>query len=422
LKIASFRDKDFMFKAGQIIQKKIFDRYQPGIWLIAVVSFLNSFSTSFSMPFLALYLYEKRGVSMSMIGVIMLITGTVPAIGQLFAGALTDRLGRRPILISSTLLGIVLYTGMAFTIDLNAPVISIVIINVAVRTILWMQRPVISAAIIDLSSVDRLTETYGLQRIGGNLGWAAGPALGGFFAGSLSYGWLFGIAGAIGIINLVLVVFYFKESFKRTSERLNIKSIFGVGKDQNLLIFSLLSLLIMIVAGQMSSTLSVYTVTFAGLSKAQYGSLLTLNGLIIVVFQYPVTLLLKRMKMNVALVLGALFYGAGYFFFTWVGPYGLAIWAMTLVTSGEIIIAPLTSSIVGEMASTNWRGRYMAFYGLSDAMGMAIGPLMGGILLDAFPDKPLLVWGPFLVLALAAAIGFYRFRLKKTAGTGRQNN
>jgi predicted MFS family arabinose efflux permease len=410
-----------MLKAGQTIQKKIFDRYQPGIWLITIISFLNSFSTSFSFPFLALYLYEKREVSMSMIGLIMLVSGTAPAVGQLFAGALADKIGRRPLLIISILSGVVLYTGMAYTIGLNAPVIFIILMFLVVRTVLWMQRPVIAAVVMDLTPIDRLTETYGLQRIGGNLGWAAGPALGGFLAGSLSYGWLFGIAGLIGIINLILIIFFFQESFSRTSERLNIKSIFGAVKDKNLLIFSVLSLIICIVAGQMSSTLSVYTVSYSGLSKTQYGSLLTLNGLIIVIFQYPVTLMLKKMKMQLALVLGALFYGAGYFLFAWVGPYGLAVGAMTLVTSGEIMIAPLSSSIVGEMASPNWRGRYMAFYGLSDAMGMAIGPLIGGMLLDAFPGQPLLVWGPMLVLALASAIGFSRFRVKQTASKLNQN-
>ena len=181
-------------------------------------------------------------------------------------------------------------------------------------------------------------------------------------------------------------------------------------KDKNLLIFTLLCLMVFVVSGQMSSTLSVYTVTYSGFSTSQYGFLLTLNGLIIVVFQYPVTFLLNRLTPYFSLVLGALLYGVGYLTLTWVGAYSLAIGAMVLITAGEIVFAPTTSAIVGEMASKNWRGRYMGFFGLSETMGMALGPLVGGVLLDAFPLQPLIIWGAPAILAAAAAIGFSQFR------------
>lgn len=385
------------------------NRYSQGIWLITFVGFLNSISVSISLPFLALYLYEKRGVSMSLVGVIMLISGTISALAQLFAGAIADRLGRRPLLIMTISMGILLYLGMAILIGMGAPVLWIVSFYIVVRSALMMQRPAIQAIVIDLTPPGRLAESFSLQRIGGNLGWAAGPAIGGFLAGTLTYAWLFGLAGLIGIVNIVLILLFFRESFGRATERVSIGSIFKAALDKKLLTFTILCLMVFIVSGQMASTLSVYSVEHAGFSTSQYGFLLTLNGLIIVVFQYPVTFILGRLASSFSLVSGALFYGVGYLILTWVGPYSLAIGSMVLITAGEILFAPTTSAVVGEMSSTNWRGRYMGFFGLSETMGMALGPLMGGILLDAFPLQPIFVWGAPAILAFCAAVGFSQF-------------
>jgi MFS family permease len=393
--------------------KTFVKRYSQGIWLITFVGFLNSISVSISLPFLALYLYEKRGISMSMVGVIMLISGTFSAVAQLFAGAIADRLGRRPLLLMTIIMGILLYSGMAVLIGIDAPVLSIILFYVVVRAALMMQRPAIQAIVVDLTPPGRLTESFSLQRIGGNLGWAAGPAIGGFMAGTLTYAWLFGLAGLIGIFNIVLIFFFFRESFGRASEKVKIGSIFKAALDKNLLIFTILCLLVFIVSGQMSSTLSVYSVEHAGFSTSQYGFLLTLNGLIIVVFQYPITFILGHLASHFSLVLGAFLYGVGYLILTWVGPYSLAIGSMVLITAGEIVFAPTTSAVVGEMSSTNWRGRYMGFFGLSETMGMAIGPLIGGVLLDAFPLQPLFVWGAPAILAFAAATGFNQFGRKQ---------
>jgi predicted MFS family arabinose efflux permease len=57
----------------------------------------------------------------------------------------------------------------------------------------------------------------------------------------------------------------------------------------------------------------------------------------------------------------------------------------------------------------------MGLFGVSETIGMAMGPLLGGILLDAFPFDPKLVWAPIASIAFIAVVGYYwwarRFRL-----------
>jgi MFS family permease len=76
-------------------------RFKPGIWIITLVGFLNSAGFSISLPFIALYLHKDRGLSMTAVGFIILIGGLISALLQIYAGALCDRLGRRPLLVVS---------------------------------------------------------------------------------------------------------------------------------------------------------------------------------------------------------------------------------------------------------------------------------------------------------------------------------
>jgi MFS family permease len=152
--------------------------------------------------------------------------------------------------------------------------------------------------------------------------------------------------------------------------------------------------------------LSVFTVDRAGFSAEQYGLLLTLNGLIVAALQYPVTRMLGFASRSVALTAGCLLYSAGYLAIAWVGGFPVAAGAMAILTMGEIVLAPTTLAVVGSLAPPNWRGRYMGLFGLSETLGMACGPLIGGILLDAFPASPLAVWGTISLIATVPAVGF----------------
>jgi predicted MFS family arabinose efflux permease len=402
------------------LHQKLFNRFKPNVWLIISVSLLNSAALSISLPFLALYLYDKRGVSMTSVGLIMLVTGLCSAAAQLLGGALSDRFGRRPPLLVSIAASAIFYLGMAYLISDSAPILIIAVTYAAVRSALTMAQPVITALLVDLTPKEQLTEAYGLLRVGQNLGWAIGPALGGYLLATVTYGWLFGIAGLTTVFCFLMVFNRFKESLNNPIEKFDIRNVLSVSRNKQFFQFTVISLVLAIVMAQMSGTLSVFTVTRAGLSTEQYGLLLTLNGLMVVFFQYPLARISSGIRAWKVLVVASLLYGVGYLTMAWVGAFIFAIIGMIIVTLGEISNSPTALTVTSNLAPPEARGLYMGFYGLSGTLGLALGPLIGGILLDAFPTNSLYVWGIICIIAVISAAGFYcwgTFYVEKTRKT-----
>lgn len=391
--------------------RRFVGRFEPGVWLITTVGFLNSVGFSISLPFVALYLNENRGVSMTMVGLIILATGLVSASVQLYSGALCDRLGRRPLLVVSAVAGAALYGVMAALIGISAPVWAIVLVYAGVRSALVMQRPAIQAMLVDLCPRTRLVEANGLLRVGQNLGWAFGPAVGGFLLAVIPFAALFGFATVMSSLVILLVVVGVRESYCGATEHVSLRTTFSAAKNGTFLSFVLLCFLLFVAMGQMTSTLSVFSVERASFSTTQYGALLTLNGLLVVAFQYPVARLVDRLAKRAVLIIGSLFYALGYFIMGLVGSYAVAIVAMAVITLGEIVVAPTTLAVVGQLSPENSRGRYMGFYGLAETLGISTGPLLGGILLDGF-SQGMAVWGTIGSVALVTTLGFHFWRLK----------
>jgi len=344
---------------------------------------------------------------MTVVGAILLAAGLGAAVSQALGSALSDRFGRRPILVVAASLSVLLYAGLALSIGMSAPVWTIALVYIVSRSALTIIRPVISAMVADLTAREKLTEAYGILRTGANIGWAAGPAIGGFLIAFLTWGWLFAIAALICGIVALIVFLRVRESPHEVSTTVSFRSIFPAGNNPPFLAFLVLGLLLFVVAGQMGSTLSIFTVRMVGLSPTQYGLLLTLNGLLVVFFQYLTTLSLRRVAKFRALVLGSLLYGLGYLSLGWITTFGWAMGAMAVVTMGEMIVSPVMLSVVGELSPADQRGRYMGQFGLGQTVGTALGPLVGGVLLDVFPSDARFVWGPVALIAVITAVGYY---------------
>jgi predicted MFS family arabinose efflux permease len=393
----------------QRLSNNIFKRFPSGVWLMTMVDMFVTIGFSIALPFLALYLYNERGLSMSMVGVIFLISGLCTAGTNMIGGMLSDRFGRRRLFISITTVSIFAYAALAVLIGVSAPVWLIAIVYIAARSIVGTINPTVMAIVADLSPKDRLTETYAFIRVGGNVGFALGPALGGYLMTFLSYGWLLSVSAFTCLVVALLIIFFLRESFTGGGERVDLRSTLAVAKDRSFLIFITCSVLLVLSVSHLGSTLSVFAVDRMGFTTAQYGLLLTTNGIMVAITQYPVAYVINRLSKSTGLILGSLFYAVGYLTLGWITNYSWAIVSMIIITSGEVIFSPISSAVVAESAPPDKRGRYMGFFALSQTIGYSLSPLFGGILLDIFPTNNIALWGIVASVGIVAALGFWQW-------------
>ena len=377
------------------------------------VDMLVTIGFSISLPFLALYLHDERNVSMTLVGLLFLVSGLFTAGTNLIGGMFSDRFGRRRLLIIISGVGVLAYGVLALLIGFDASVWLISGVYIASRGIIGMIQPTISAIIADIAPTNRLTESFALVRVGGNIGFALGPAIGGYLRTFLAYGWLLGIAAlACGIVAL-LIFYNLRESFAGGTERVDVRSTLSVANDRRFLTFNIFSLLLFASMAQLGSTLSVFSVDRLGFTTAQYGLLLTTNGIIVAVTQYPIARLMNRFPRHRGLIIGSILYALGYLSMGWVQNFNWALISVAIITAGEVTFSPISSSVVAESSPPNWRGRYMGFSGLSQTIGFSFAPLFGGVLLDAFPTEAKLLWGIIALVGLMPAFGFIWWGRKK---------
>jgi predicted MFS family arabinose efflux permease len=176
------------------------------------------------------------------------------------------------------------------------------------------------------------------------------------------------------------------------------------------MVFASLSFLVFIVYSQMYTPLSMYSKGFVGISEAEIGVLLAINGIMVVTLQYFVTLVADRYRITLAMAVGVLLYAAGFALVSVSQGFVMLAICIFLITMGELWFIPAQITLATNLSSGDNRGRYLGFSGLTTNMGSAVGPLIGGMLLTIFAGSAWAVWVIVGAAGLACAAGFLYLR------------
>jgi len=245
-------------------------------------------------------------------------------------------------------------------------------------------QPVADAAVSDLVPRERRLEAYALLRVANNLGWGVGPMLGGMVS-EIGYAWLFVFGGLTSAISSWLIWRHLAEthdSGRRAAMVRDIgpqgwKDVFEIRRDPRFLGFCVITLFLFIAMSQWLATLSVYASGRLGVSRTQLGLLFGMNGLLVVVFQFPVVRAIRRLSLAAALALGSLVYAVSFFSVAFAGNYAHLVLCMIAITLGELIASPPGTSLASLMAPPERMGRYLGWYGLTAVAGWSVGPFIG---------------------------------------------
>lgn len=363
------------------------------VWILFGGTFINRFGT-FVMPFLAIYM-TRQGYTPVQAGLAVSTYGAGHIAAAYIGGHLADRIGRR----NTIALSMFLSAGAMVALSQVHTLPSILSVAFVVGLVGEMYRPAASALIGDLVPPEQLVAAFGMYRFAINLGFAAGPAVAGFLA-DRSFLYIF-IGDAVtsfvyGIVALLALPHGLRSNARdeKPAEGLRVAV-----KDRAFMLFLAATLCLTWVEFQLHSTYPVH-IARLGYSPATYGWLISLNGIMIVLFELAITAWSQRFRPQPLIALG---YGLSGLGFALTGVVaGLPALAGTVViwTIGEMIYAPVTATYVTNLAPERFRGRYMGMWHSTWSAGMLMGPLLGSMLYERSAS---LLWLACLVLGLAAA-------------------
>jgi len=385
----------------------LYNEFPRQFWILVVGMFIDRLGGALLFPFFTLYLTKKFQIDMTQVGLIFGLFAISSFIGSMIGGALTDRWGRKSILLfglsmsglSSVLMGVIDVLPLFMVVTLVVGILS----DVA--------GPAYQSLVADLLPEEKRAQGFGILRVVANLAVTIGPLIGGFLA-SRSYLILF-ITDAVTSLITAAILFYKiqethhpKESGQpQESMAATFKGYFTVIKDNAFVGFLIASVLMVLVYMQMNTTLAVYLRDYHGVPEQGFGYILSLNAMMVVLFQFSITRWISRYRPLIIMTVGSLLYAVGFAMYGFVSAFILFLVAMAIITIGEMFVSPVSQSIVARLAPEDMRGRYMAVYGFSWLIPFAIGPLLAGLVMDNL--NPNYVWYLAGVLGVAAAGVYY---------------
>lgn len=399
------------------------------LWALFATSVISAIGFSITMPYMSLYLNNVLKLSMTTVGTLLMIAQVIGAGVGIYGGEISDKLGRKFIMVRSLTGRFVLFIIIGIIILKWENIYAIFTFLILNSIFFSFYFPASQAYIADITSEQERISAYGLLRMGGNLGWALGPAIGGLLA-SIDYAYLFFVTAFCMLIAMIILIKFCRESLnhriikksestliknqKDQNYKLDFKDVFAIFYDHQFITFTGISFLIFIVWGHLVSPISVYTVNRIGITQSQLGLLFSINGFMVVLFQYFLTHFIPDKKELDALWIGALIYAAGYLSIGFARSFKFLILSMIIITVAEMTITPSSQAYASKISRPENRGRYMAFYNLAQTFGWAIGPLLGGVLLDALPARNITMWAIVSAIAVLSAMGFIFYKNAKS--------
>jgi MFS family permease len=391
---------------------KVYHEFPRLFWVVVVVSFIDRIGGTLLFPFFALYITQKFNVGMTQAGILLGMSSLFGLIGSTVGGALTDKLGRKQLILFGLVFSAVstMAFGLVTEINILYPLMMVVglLSNVA--------HPAHDAMIADILPEKQRQEGFGILRVIGNLAWIIGPTIGGFLA-NINFFYLFVVDAVISCLVAAIVFRTIPETkpepHAHEQSETFLQSVLGYRvalRDLAYMAFVIASMLMLVVYQQMYGTLSVYLRDNHGTNPSGYGFLMTTSAITVVLFQFSVSRFIKYRPPFLMMSIGTIFYMIGFTLFGVVTTYVLFALNIIIITIGEMIIMPTSQAIAANFAPEKMRGRYMAIFGLTWAVPSTVGPGAAGFILDNY--NPNLLWYIGGLICGLSVLAYYALHLR----------
>jgi predicted MFS family arabinose efflux permease len=351
-----------------------FNGLSKEVWWLALITLINRAGTMV-IPFLSLYLTQSLDFSLSDVGWIMALFGLGSVIGSWLGGKLTDRIGYYKVMVISLLASGVSFILLQYITTFVGFCVGVLVL----MGIADMFRPAMFVALSSYSKPENRTRSITLIRLAINLGFSAGPALGGLIIFALSYGGLFWVDGITCFIAGMLLLKILNPRKAKVIEQIKVVNPTEAYTDKAFMILLVGMTLFGLAFFQLLSTLPLYYKDVHHLTEAEIGLLLGLNGFLIFIFEMPLIKWLESSKnsMSKLILIGVLLTAMSFIVINLSGWIGALVIGMILMSFGEMIVFPFSNSLALNRSIKGNQGQYMAYYSISFSIAHIFGHSIG---------------------------------------------
>ncbi len=403
----------FLYTSTTKKMKKLYFNYldtfrglSKEVWWLALITLINRAGTMV-IPFLSLYLTKSLEFTLADVGWIMSFFGLGSVVGSWIGGKLTDKFGYYKVMFFSLIGTGIAFVAMQFVttfVGFCSGIFGLMIIADSFR-------PAMFVALSSYSKLENKTRSVTLIRLAINLGFSAGPAIGGLIIASIGYSGLFWIDGITCFLAGILLLQVLNPKKSKVLDESKAENPISAYSDKAFWIFLIGMMLFGAVFLQYFSTMPLYYSEIHFLSEQEIGLLLGMNGFVIFVLEMPLIKWLENSKFTkVGLMLfGGILTAISFVVLlisTWTG---VLIIGMFLMTIGEMIAFPFSNAFAMERAKKGKQGEYMALYSIAFSFAHIFSHNSGMHLVSAVGFDTTWV----IVTGVAALAVFFMFLLTR---------
>jgi MFS family permease len=372
----------------------------------------NYFGVGLILPFEIIYLHHIRGFSTSTAGLVLATTMGTSAIVAPPVGALLDRYSAKPLAVAGNLAIALGYAGFAFVERPWQGFTCAIVGGAGLGAAGTANRTLL----VRLVTEEQRAAAFALDRVAGNFGIGAGTTVAGFLVAAapqlstFQRLYFFDAVTSVGFALIVLVAVPSPRAEIITATAGNGTGFRALARDRIFLIVIAANIGLVVVGHTfVTDILPPYVNAHTPVGPAEIGIFFLVNTAFVVIAQIPAVRVVARMRRTRAFAVASALFAVGL----------LAVLPATLVQSkfaatsilvgvaivfacGEIAHTLVLGPLVADMAPAHLLGRYLSFYSVTFTVSLALGPAIGGLLLQTNPDA--IWWGGALVALLAGAV------------------
>jgi MFS transporter, DHA1 family, multidrug resistance protein len=372
--------------------------------ILFLVMFLVMIGFGIIIPVLPFYA-EEMGASPTQLGLLMAVYSLMQLIFAPFWGKLSDRIGRKPIMM----IGI---AGLSLSFFMQA-----------MATELWMlfaariiggllssaNMPTAMAYVADITTPENRGKGMGIVGAAVGLGFVFGPAIGGIFSKS-SMSMPFYLAGTSSLITLVIIFFLLKESLQKNNadgNQSNKQSRWKAFSGPASVLF-LLQLLISLSLSGLEATFAYFAAKRAGLGAIQLGYIFMIMGFAGAMVQGGMVGRLTKKYGEGKVIQGGIIVSAiGFALILLVDSFTTAAIFLSIFGIGNGVIRPSVSSLLTKTTDAG-HGSATGLLSSFDSLGRIVGPPLGGWLFS------LSIGLPYISGAIISVIAFVLYQFYRS--------